>query len=191
MQVSQLQTSSNTHSLTLRHLDLCGSSTSQAWRARISEQPPATIAMASSKCFFFSHLASAGCKSPSALGKEWVHSQSGTRFFPGYKAVVTYRDPQRVGHSCDVVCEIFEQASTGRPVFVISMPSGEHGEAVRVSSHSATRCLKAFQLRVRGRDSSGRSGFAFFGLTRAAVQRDLRELDKEIAQANEGKWHFV
>ena len=128
-----------------------------------------------------------------------MHTPSGTRFFPGYKAVVTYKDPQRVGHSRDVVCEILKQASTGRPVFVISMPADEDGEAVSVSSHSATSCLNAFILRVLGRDSSKRSGLAFFGLTRAAIQRDLRELDKENAEpnedlenaeANEGRWHL-
>ena len=152
------------------------------------------------KCFFFSHVVSVGRRSLTALGKEWVHSKTGTPYFPGYKAIVTYRDTRQgedsrdLGRDREVICEILLHAASGRPVFVISMTADDDSQTVRVSSHSATRCMNSFFVKVLGHGNaprSNRSGLDFFGLTRRAVQRELREVDKENAAAeaagNRGK----
>ena len=65
-------------------------------------------------CFFFSNVVSVGRRSLTALGKEWVHAKTGrgTPYFPGYKAIVTYRDTRQgedsrdLGRDREVICEI-------------------------------------------------------------------------------------
>ena len=63
-------------------------------------------------CFFFSHVVSVGRRSLTALGKEWVHAKTGTPYFPGHKAIVTYRDTRQgedsrdLGRDREVICEI-------------------------------------------------------------------------------------